>query len=71
MEGKVWAALHYVDPLNPVNPLDPAACPKLVFHIRKTLLLPLEKPWGASLGAEKAPAGMGTRKTQHMLGSVR
>ena len=27
----------------------------------KTSFLATEKPWGAILGAEKAPAGMGTR----------
>ena len=35
MEGRVWAALHYVDPL---DPLDPGACAKVVFRRRETLL---------------------------------
>ena len=33
------------------NPLNPRACPKLVFRLRETLLLPLETPWGVFLGA--------------------
>ena len=61
MEGRVWAALHYVDPADPVDPVDQGACPKLVFRVRETLLLPLETPWGVFSEAEKAPAGMGTR----------
>ena len=35
VEGRVWAALHYIDPV------DPRVCPKLVFRLRETLLLPL------------------------------
>ena len=54
VEGRVWAALHYIDP---ADPLDQGACAKLVFRLYETQLLPLEKPWGAMLGAEKAPAG--------------
>ena len=52
-----------LDPEDPLDPQDQRACPKLVFRLRKTLLLPMEKPWGDISGAEKAPAGMGTRTT--------
>ena len=52
MEGRVWVALHYVDPV------DPGACVKLVFRLRETLLLRLETPWGVS------PARMATRTPQ-------
>ena len=52
-----------------MDPLDPRACPKLVFRVRETLLLPLETPWGVYSGAEKAPAGMGTR-TSWLWGAI-
>ena len=41
--------------------VDPADWSKLGFRLRETLLFPLERPWGVFSGAEKAPAGMGTR----------
>ena len=51
-----------LDDTNPADPLDPRACPTPVFRPHQTLLLLLETPWGVFLGAQKAPAGMGTRK---------
>ena len=62
VEGRVWAALHYVDP---VNPDDQAACPKLVFRLHETLLLPLETPCGVFLGADKP-----LREWRHVLPPV-
>ena len=46
MEGRVWAALHYVDP---VDPVDPGACAKqtrVLFEavFKKSCLRPLNKP---------------------------
>ena len=73
MEGRVRAAVHDTDPLDPV---DPVACSKLVFRVRETLLFVLrthKSPHSgfknynvAILGAEKAPAGMLTRKTDSL-----
>ena len=46
MEGRVWAAVHYVTSggLEKIreDPADPAVCSKLVFRVRETLLLTLE-----------------------------
>ena len=51
VEGRVWAALHYVDLLCPLDPEDHGVCAKLVFRLRRTLFLLLEKPWGVFLDA--------------------
>ena len=63
-------------PLDPLDPVDPLACSKLVFRVRETLLFVLKthrslycvfKRYNvAILGAEKAPAGMLTRKTDSL-----
>ena len=50
MEGRVWAALHYVDPVDQLDPVDQGVCAELVFRVCETLFLPLENPWDAIFG---------------------
>ncbi len=61
MEERVWAALHYVDR---VDPVDPGACAKLVFVYAKTTFAS-GNTLGRVFGSIKSPCGNGDT---HSLG---